>query len=861
LARRNRPQKSVAPSPPAAIADAPASADGQARRSAWLALGCVVLLLAAMYPEPMFLGQVYGSADTAAADAFRQVGDAARRDGVYPLWNPYIFGGLPSFGSLSYTHGVYPPTLLLEWLQRLGLPPLTWLLGHLLFGGLGMWWLLGRWQVPWPARAVGVVAWLWSARLVAWAVHGHGTKLGAEMYLPWLVGLVWQILTRGGLRPVAMAALLLGLQFLRGHLQISFYTLLVIGGLGLWHLARPLQGPLPFAARWRRFGLVLGACALGIMIGAVLLWPVYDYAAFSTRGEGGATGSGVAAFDYATAWSLGPEDLGAMILPAAAGFGKATYHGRMPFTDNPNYVGLLLPLLAAAAWLARGRRTAVWAFAAIGGLALLLAMGRFSPGVYQLFYAVVPYFDRFRVPSMILVLVFLVLAVLAALGAAALADPSADRARWLRRGAFALGGAGGVLLLLGVTGLAETPYREALAALAARAERQIAPVLLSAAWDLHRMFLVREGLVLLAAGGALLLAGRREHFRRVLLVPVLALLVAVDLWGVANLVTHPERRLSTVVRGPDGGGVLAPAAPLLKDWRGPAAQRVDPDLATALRATVGHGRLLPLGGAATSNDFMTAGVRSLGGYHPAKPAAAEAVRARLFGGVPPGMLARWLGASAVSAPERLTPGLLDLLAERGLDLESEGIEAGATWIYRLRDPLPRARLLAAYRLADDLPAAADLEAFLDAVAEGRLDPRRHVVLDRRPVPEPSPGPEPLPVPEFVRDGLNEVVLQVAAPRPAVLLLADLAAPGWRVTIDGRPAPLLRGDFMLRAVAVPAGRREGRFEFHDPALQRGLFLALAGLAGAAALLVAAWLQTRRLRPPTVRSVDQRDEPRR
>ena len=63
--------------------------------------------------------------------------------GEIPLWNPYLFAGMPSFGSLAYPKFVYPPAQVFNFLQqKLGFVPLTWLFGHLIFGGLGMMWLL-----------------------------------------------------------------------------------------------------------------------------------------------------------------------------------------------------------------------------------------------------------------------------------------------------------------------------------------------------------------------------------------------------------------------------------------------------------------------------------------------------------------------------------------------------------------------------------------------------------------------------------------------------------------------------------------------------------------------------------------------
>ena len=55
-------------------------------------------------------------------------------------------------------------------------------------------------------------------------------------------------------------------------------------------------------------------------------------------------------------------------------------------------------------------------------------------------------------------------------------------------------------------------------------------------------------------------------------------------------------------------------------------------------------------------------------------------------------------------------------------------------------------------------------------------------------------------------------------------------------MDGEPAPVLRADYLLQGVPVPAGRHEIRLEYHEPAIGRGIagsvvvwlaFLALGG----------------------------------
>ena len=76
------------------------------------------------------------------------------------------------------------------------------------------------------------------------------------------------------------------------------------------------------------------------------------------------------------------------------------------------------------------------------------------------------------------------------------------------------------------------------------------------------------------------------------------------------------------------------------------------------------------------------------------------------------------------------------------------------------------------------------------------------------------------------DGSLEVVTQAAA--PSFLVTSDLYYPGWEATIDGRAARVLRTDYLLRGVPVPAGRHRVRFEFRPPSLAYGAGLSLASL---------------------------------
>ncbi|MFO7654719.1 MAG: hypothetical protein R6X25_12980 [Candidatus Krumholzibacteriia bacterium] len=838
--------RSVAPA--AEIGPAGAWEQGWRR---WLVLTLgLLLILAMLYPGPMFRGEIFASADAASAGAFQAIGDEAVAQRDYPQWNPYIFGGMPTFGSLSYPRFVYPPSVLVDFLQgTLGFPPATWLLAHLLLGGLGVAYLLGKWNVPLAGQLLGAAAFILMPRVTAWAVHGHGTKLITAMYWPWVLAWAWQILGGRGWTAVGVLGLVLGLQFLRGHVQITYYTLLTVGWLALVNLAWPLRAggePAPARRRWWRTGQLGTGLLLGFLVGAVLLVPVREYARISIRGEAAGAGGG-APYEYATGWSLGPGELPTLVLPSAAGFGKATYLGPMPFTDYPSYLGFLLLVLAGCAFAAPARRRLAVALGVLALGTLIVALGRHFP-LHRMLYDWLPYFDKFRVPSMILAATGLAVIGLAAIGGHHLARPAAAPERWVAALAVSLGAVGLLLLLGGATGLAEPAHRASLSALAAASGKQAAPTVLDEAWHLHRSDLVRIGLLLATAASAVMLARRRPGFRRRGLLWVMAVLVIWDLAAVDRRIVHPEESLLERAADSQGRVHLVPAARMLRQYRSAAAVPEIPEsLAAELRAATGHDRIWPLGGVAASNRFMTARLRSLSGYHPAKLAAFEQIRRLLESPEQPaGRVAAWLAGRTLVLDGPLPDQAFAVLDQFGFDLDPQPVVSDGVTAYHNRAALPRARLVTQWRLAETLPWGDDLEAFVTAIQRGRHDYADVVVLEQIPDPVPADAPPGtrLPQPEFVVDGLDEVVLAVDAPVPALLLLADMHAPGWRVLVDGVEVPLLRADLTLRAVALPAGPHEVRFEFADPSLAAGLSLSLLGLTGSLVALAAGWWRGRR-----------------
>jgi hypothetical protein len=88
---------------------------------------------------------------------------------------------------------------------------------------------------------------------------------------------------------------------------------------------------------------------------------------------------------------------------------------------------------------------------------------------------------------------------------------------------------------------------------------------------------------------------------------------------------------------------------------------------------------------------------------------------------------------------------------------------------------------------------------------------------------------------------ERVEIAASTPRPAILVLTDLYWPGWRVSVDGAPQPILRANYLLRGVALGPGRHMVVFTYASVPARIGAALTALGV-----LALLGWLAFARRR---------------
>lgn len=781
------------------MADASQTTPSEDRAATRRATFVFFVLLAVLY-LPLFLGRIVFTRDIAhwifpARWLVRQ----SLLAGQLPLWNPYQGLGFPVLGDPLY--GVfYPPNWLVlalpgEWLAN-ALTALGFL--HMAWGGLGVLLLVRRLRVPaWPAT-IAALAWSLSGYVTAqWTA---GLLLYAAAWIPWVA--LGHLALRASLRAgharfgagLVKAALPTGLALLMGEPFLAVMGVAL--GLAVVALAsiserqagraRPPRKQLAL-----RITAHMVAVVLAVGVGAAVLVPARAVMAGSARAR-------ALPREVAEASSLHPLRLLELVAPGCMGdvysdYPAASVVGEPRLDGLPlSYSVYLGASVLGLALMGMRRRVFPVGMAALIGVALLTALGRHLP-IHALVRTLVPALAYMRYPEKYLTLVVVGVAVLAGLGAQRVLGE--ERQPW-RRTLLLLG------LLVGASGAA--------------------PFLFPYPWSGFMVLGLRHGAMAVAALlGVQALAARRSRLATPTLVAAVVLDLAISTW---SLQTFVPRALAQAVP-PAADRLLEEQAGRAEPPRIYRSPAVDTTLARRPVRGPAEGELRLLA-TLVPNTVNTWGIASLPGYDAAIPAQLDELWARGLAR-PPTRLAtlRLLGVDDV---------LLSLRDDKDLAADLPGLEP-------VLDPLPQTRL---YRVRDALPRvflAGRGEAMTDEQAARRIFDTDVVAGHVALLPPGTPalaGPTSTPgtctLATFAARGLRA---HCRTDRSAWAVFVEQYAPGWRATVDGRPAPIARANLIMRAVQLGPGEHDIVLAYHAPGLELGLAMSLTSVA---LLLVGLWI---------------------
>jgi hypothetical protein len=412
----------------------------------------VFAIVAIVYCKPALEGKVLQQSDITQFKGMAQDALVFREKyGHTPLWTNSMFGGMPTYqitGVVGYAFSIG----ILDRFFTLGLPePISlFFLACIAFYFLAQ--ILGLNTI---ISIVGALAYSYATYNPVIIIVGHITKMHAIAYLPFFIGSLFLLFKKeyiwGGLLTAVATALLVQ----ANHLQITYYGIIIAVFMSVYYLVTWIKVK-DFKAIYTTLVTGIIAAILGLAVNAPILVSTYEYGKASIRGgsalvtkESKTTSNGLNS-DYALTYSMFKSEPLVLMFPHLYGASsdpnvvdpeqsKAIaalqqmqpelaqnlqgflqfYWGGIGFTAGPPYIGIVICLLALIGFSNNKNPHRIWIAATIL-LSCLLAAGSYLKGFNVFFLEHVPFYNKFRAPSMIMVIPTLLMGIMALYGADAL---------------------------------------------------------------------------------------------------------------------------------------------------------------------------------------------------------------------------------------------------------------------------------------------------------------------------------------------------------------------------------------------------------------------------------------------------------
>lgn len=838
-----------------------------------LYVGLILFSLLIFFGSVIFGGKTFAANDSISWLSFQPYLEGMAKQGEHPFWIPYIFSGMPAFGAYLVTGdrwwdlsmilmGVGEKTFGVlgnYWTSRVVL--------HYFIYGLGMYLLMRSKKAARSTSSFVAIAAMFSTWVIIYVMIGHNTKIMVLMTFPYIFMCLERLIDRWSFLYAGLLILAVHLMMEANHPQTAFYGACAVGV----YLAFELIGNL-IAKSGKLVTGVLRAGAVVALAGAFAYGmgidrysAVSEYTPYSTRGAAAIkpdptkadqqTEDGGHGYKYATDWSFSPEETITYLVPSFYGFGKVqysqgggpartvpTYFGQMPFTDAAHYMGIAVVILGIfGLWMNRTNRF-VQALFVIGIFGLLLSFGRNGiTFVYDFFYQNVPSFNKLRAPSQSLVLLEFVFPILAGFGIESLIsmrksgdNPKTDKTILY----WAISFAG--LMIVGLLGInvMKSTYLASI-----RPEMESAKDFIYSNMQSDFMWSAVLGTGVLA----LMYFFVRQRLNPLVFKAALITILVFDLWRV-------DYRPWEVLPLKEAMSVFEPT-----------------DIDEFLAKDTSAYRIMDLSIADHPNYASRQLHEHILGYHAAKMRSYQNLLDYTGQGTVPETPLSW---NILNTKYLIAGGLVD----QSLKPVFQSAMKQGVIVTENPNALPRAWFVNRVEVATDIAVLEKLGdttyraqpghqafdprdvAYLKEKLAVAIDPVGYVagtpaVRDTA-LQADSTAPAPTSTGDLGRGSVTvtlkkeqHLAFDVDAPGPTnnFLVISEINyPPGWRATIDGKPADIVQANYLLRGLVVPAGKHTIKMDYFRDGFETQKYISL-GLNVAMLALIAFGAYQYRKRP--------------
>lgn len=792
-------------------------------RNIYINLGIILffIVLAYAYMFPLLEGKALRMDDV---EHFRgmskELADYREQTGEEAVWTNSMFSGMPGY-LISVN---YPGNLgrKLSVFIRKTFSTASFIILYL----VGFYILLSSLKINRWLRVAGAVAFAFSSYFLIIIGAGHMTKANAIAWLaPTIGGVLLAFrgkLLAGGL----LFAAALSMELLSGHLQITYYGIIILVILGITELV--------FAIREKMLPLFFKAL-LFLFAGAVLavgmnfsrLYTTWEYSKDTIRGATELTSdsenrtSGLDK-DYVVQWSYGIDETLTLLIPNFKGGGSqihpgirsesfqilqqqgvqnprqtiqavSMYHGDQPGTSGPVYAGaIVIFLFVLGIFVVKGRMK--WWLVSATLVSIVLSWGSNVMWLTGFLLDYLPLYNKFRAPSMTLVIAEFTIPLLGIIALNEILTGRVDKKIWLSGFKWAIIITGGLSLLLAVFPGISGNFTNAYDSM--RFPDWLMPGVVADRKNMLRTDAFRSFLFIAITAGLIYLWYIKK-LRTTPLIALISVLILVDLWSVDKRYLNSDSFISKRQAENPFPETVADRAIL-----------ADNDL---------YYRVLPL-----QNPFQDARTsyyhKNVGGYHAAKLRRYQELIEHHLQPEIEQMVTSIQASSTLDAVDSAFMELpvINMLNTRYIiyDLNSAPI--------RNPHPLGNAWFVADFKIvgnADD-----------EILAMKNFNPSETAIVDQRfisHIHEVNLTKETGGKIELTEYQPNYLKYEYSASSARFTVFSDIYYnKGWNAYIDGEPVSHFRVNYVLRALIVPEGKHTIEFKFEPKSYYTGNKISLA-----------------------------------
>lgn len=808
------------------------------------------LLIAVIYCKPVFEHKVLQQADVTQYKAMAQNSfEYKEKHNTFPLWTQGMFSGMPAY-QIAIDAQTFSPQGFIHDLLTLWLPKLP---AFFFLACICFYFLSQVLRVNPYIGIIGALAFAYATYNPTALVAGHDTKMTALAILPAFIGSLLLIYEKRYLPGLALTATFTALFVAANHPQIVYYGMIIVAFMTLAYIIRWVRQK-DFRHLAIAGSLTLIAGLIGLLCNAVATFTTYDYAPASNRGgselavAGGIVTKNGLSQDYAFSYSTYKTESFELLVPKIYGGGgnaddladgksKALdilqsmppelgrrllqfltlyWGGINTDTGGPAYAGAIICLLGFIGFFVLDNKHKWWILAACI-LSILMSWGGYFLDFNAFLLNHLPGYNKFRAPSVILVIPNFLLCVLAILSLQQLLVlPAASREVFWKKYKKALYFTGGVFVVLLVlyfsfdyTSTEDKDFEKRVAGMQPQVLEYVHNFFGALREDRQNLFFGSLTRSFLFVAAAAILAGLaiKGKLKPMLAAGLIGALAFIDLMGMdvqyLNYDKYQDEEEAQAVYTPT-----------------PSDQAVLRDPSWFRVLDLRQGGLNSLNYGAPTAYFH----HSIGGYHPAKLSIYNDLIDNQLMKFPDCMpVINMLNTKYIFQPAQnghdsvmVNPGALGpawFVQTVKYAATPKAVMDGLTGL----DTRDTAILFSSDRSAIGLPGSIDAPAAGDTITLQKSDN-------------------------------DEMIYESRTSGKRFAVFSEIYYNrGWHAYVDETEIPIIRTNYVLRGLSVPAGKHTIRFTFHPASFYTGKRLQLlAGLALVVLLIGAVVMEWRSMK---------------